>query len=43
MFYKNPYILKAIVQGDYKLCKRLCKFIGKKATATQKLNAHHST
>jgi hypothetical protein len=27
--------------NDYKWCERLQKFIGKKITATQKLNAHH--
>lgn len=49
--YKNTFILKYAynkipigvnIQDDYKLCKRLYKFIGKKVMAKQKLNAHHS-
>jgi hypothetical protein len=35
------YLNKVKIQGDYKLCERLHKFIGKKVTDTQKLNAHH--
>jgi hypothetical protein len=30
------------IQGDYKWCERLHKFIGKKVTARQKLSAHYS-
>jgi hypothetical protein len=32
---------KRKLQGDYKLCERLHKFIGNKVIATQKLNTHH--
>jgi hypothetical protein len=36
-FLRNTTIL----YGDYKLCERLHKLIGKKVIVTQKLNAHH--
>jgi hypothetical protein len=33
--------VRFVVQGDYKWCERLHKFINKKIVATQKLNARH--
>jgi hypothetical protein len=38
----NKDVRKKInIQGDYKWCELLHKFIGKKVIVTQKLNAHH--
>jgi hypothetical protein len=38
-YIQQPLIFN--IQDDYKLCKLLHKFIGKKVIAAQKLKAHH--